>query len=227
MSCLYDTETAARYVAGTLDAVTVEAYEPHLVGCADCQQRVRTAATVRSALQAASGAKPVRRGTWIAAAAAVAAAIVVFVVVRGADDVRALSQFDPPTFVGVRTRGSSDSADARVLRAMEAYNAGDYRAAARGLAGADADSSAAVAFYLSASLLQIGDADGALRAARRAQHPAENPYATDASLVAAKAWLRKRRTDSALVELDRAAGAVGAAGAHARALRDSVLQLGR
>lgn len=226
MTCEYEELTAHRYVAGTLSANEDEAFEAHLIGCADCQRTVRVGAGVRQVLRAGESrplqARPRQarsRRAWLGAAVlAAAAALVLFIRRDGA--VPLLGRLTPPPFAGAPIRGARDATAALVARGMKAYSDRDYRAAARDLSSAaERDASPSVAFYQGVSLLLANDPRGALAALRRAYEPAEGPYADDARLVAAKAWLRLRMADSALAELQRVSSV---ARARAESFSDSI-----
>lgn len=232
-------DDAARYVAGTLPADAIDAFEEHLLACAVCQGEVRVGAAARLGLRGsaeplvaplpapdpARGSARLRARALAVLGVAAAAVLVLTVQARRNAPLRALAAYSPPVFVGATVRAASDSGDseraaARVDLAMAAYAAGDFRvAAARLNAAATADSTAGVAFYLGAAQLASGDARGAIAAFRRAAAVAGNPYAEDAAVGAAKAFLRLGLADSALAVL--ANPAVGAAPA-VQALADSI-----
>jgi tetratricopeptide (TPR) repeat protein len=105
---------------------------------------------------------------------------------------------------------------------MQAYASANYAAAAQALArAAHSDSSPGVAFYLGAALLSAGNADSALGPLLRARVPEGNPWAAEATLLAAKVLVRLRQADSALALLDQAIAANPRAAA-LRAFADSV-----
>src|ERR1051326_6698316 len=224
MSCptrTVDDDTIHGYVAATLPADEADIFELHLLGCSGCRDAVRIGAGTRDALLTNKRARRRRGGVAAAALTLAAASILIVVFVRGTER-GGLAAFTPPSFSGtpVRRGADADSARAMVDAGMDAYQRRDYAAAVRLLAaGAQADGSPGVNFYLSVAQLATGDALGAVQAARKAMNPPSNPFAADAAVVAAKAWLRLGRSDSALAELGRAPrDAPGSA--HAAALVD-------
>ena len=75
MHCEYaDTDTASRYVAGTL--ADAEPFEEHMFECEACAEEVEKGVAIRRALR-----KPRTRLRWIPLAAAAALAAIVFVLV--------------------------------------------------------------------------------------------------------------------------------------------------
>lgn len=222
MNCLVlESDTPHRYVAGTLPEDEAERFEQHLLECAWCRDAVRLGAATRTALLAETGGRRLPRTRWWAAAGAVAAGIMIFAFARRDDGLRALSTVQAPPFVGTEVRSiGGDSTIAMIDRGIAAYANGDYERAARALQAAG-DSSPGVSFYLGASLLARERPRDALVALRRATTPSENPYADDARILAAKAWLRESNGDSALAEL-RAVSRSSPAIRHADALADSI-----
>jgi hypothetical protein len=222
MSCsIARQDTIHQYVAGTLGESDVEDFEVHLLTCAECRAAVNEGTAIRAAFAhtppaARLGRTPGRRAAWVGVFAVAAAAV--FMIARMPRGGDRLAAFRPPTFAGVVVRGDdSDSSRALVDSGMAAYVRGDFRVAARDLRrGAAADSSPGVTFYLAASLLADGNAGDAVAAGRRAYVPTANPFAADARVIVAKAWLRLGRFDSALVELNDVRRAADVA------LRDSI-----
>lgn len=208
-------DDAAQYVAGTLPADAIDGFEEHLLSCAECQRDVRVGAAARlGLLDGASARAPegvaivpavpnrARARTLAMIGVAAAAVVVLSVQARRNAPLRAVSGYAPPAFVGGGVRSAGDSVAARVDAAMIAYAAGDFRLAAARLSEAAAsDSSPGVAFYLGAARLAAGDPRGAIVAFRRAEGPEGNPYAEDAVIGAAKAFLRLGQPDSALAAL--------------------------
>lgn len=223
-------ELAARYARGESRDDLTE-FERHFLNCAECQERVRTAAAIiaahvppsaRSPRPRPRGTWPVRR-TWIGAALLAAAAIILVVRSSGTPDAMealgAIATFDSPELAAVRSAGVS-SADS----GMAALSRGDARAAAELLQRALAsDSSAGVAFYLGLAHMRAGDAaracDALGFASRRGR---DGPFASDAAYLRAKAWLRLRQPDSALAVLAPWANGPAAAAARASAFADSI-----
>lgn len=211
-----------RYVAGTLTAAELEAFEPHLLGCATCQALVREGFAIRAALGAAPAAArlPRRRRLLLAALPAAAALAALYVASRPADPLAALARVGtPPAFTGQAVRDGSDSATSLADRGMAAYAQGRWAAAADLLGRAAADATPSLRFYHGIALLQSRQAERALAPLAAA---ATGAYAGDARLYRAKAWLALGRPDSALVDLDHASAAGGATTAHAAALADSI-----
>ena len=226
MSCptrAFDDDAIHGYVAGTLPASEVEAFELHLLGCRSCREAVRLGLGVRVEIGAPARASRTR-AAFIGGVLMLAAASIVAVILSRAGDGDGLASFTPPPFAGVPVRRGADVDSARALvdRGMAAYQDGDFAAAARLLGtGAGLDASPGVSFYLSVAQLANGDAVNALQSARRAGNPPDNPFAADAAVVGAKAWLRLGRFDSAVAELGRAPRD-GPGSARAAALLDSI-----
>jgi hypothetical protein len=222
----HESGAVGAYVAGRLAPDELEAFEAHLLDCAECRANVRLGAAARIALLSpAPRLTAFRRGTLLGGIG-LAAAIVLAMVGQREYHRITLGRAAPPAFVGADVRSAAASSGragtAQVDRGMAAYVAGDYRRAATLLAlAAQSDSSPGVAFYLGAAQLSAGDASAALTALLRARTPAGNAYANDATLLAAKALVQLRRPDSA-VALLRGAAPLGSAGAALRAFADSI-----
>lgn len=211
-----------RYVAGTLTPEELDAFEPHLLDCATCQSQVRQGFAIRAALggTAAAAPRPRRAWRWLLAAAPAAALAALYVATRPADPFDALARAGaPPPFAGLAVRDASDSGTTFINRAMAAYAGGRWAEAAVLLERAGEAATPPVRYYQGAALLQSHQPARALAPLDQA---AAGPYAAEARLLRAKAWLALKRADSALVDLDRASAAGGAVAAHARALADSV-----
>ena len=231
MSCTFEdrSDIAAGYVAGTLDESEIEPFELHMLSCAECREAVTVAAAVRQELTRTSPAlrglrRQSLRNRLVAGGALVAlAAASIFIAIRWRT-ATPLAAFTPPTFVGetVRGGGPTDSSRALVDRGMDAYARRDFARAEQLLASAlPSDSSAGVSFYLAAAQLARGHARDAIRSARRAMRPSDNPFAADAHVLAAKAWLSMGAADSAIAELESVHGDPHAM-TRATALRDSI-----
>lgn len=217
----HESGAAAAYVSGDMPDESLDAFEEHLLGCAECRAEIVAGGAATAELRLA----PVRvKRRWPVARLAVvatAAAAVVLVAWRESARLR-LARIDAPEFVGTTVRASAEAAVPMIDSAMQAYAAADFAAAGRLLArAANTDSSPAVAFYLGVSLLKAGQADAALAALLRARQPARNPYADEATLFAAKALVRLRQRDSALALIRRTAGQ-GALSVELRAFADSL-----
>src|SRR5689334_12207111 len=106
MSCptgAFDDDAIHGYVAGTLPASEVEAFELHLIGCGGCRDAVRLGLSVRAEMGA-----PVRisrtRAAMIGGVLTLAAASIVFLVLSRRGDQSGLASFTPPPFAGVPVR---------------------------------------------------------------------------------------------------------------------------
>ncbi|MHB1861441.1 MAG: tetratricopeptide repeat protein [Gemmatimonadaceae bacterium] len=199
-----------RYAAGTLDDAAVARFESHFLTCANCQQAVALAATVRRA--AAPRRNVVRR--WLAPAGAVlAAGLALFAQIhlRAGDAVRSLGRLDAaPAYAGVAVRGATSPLDSAFGAAMGAYAAGHYDSAIprlRALAASGA-APAPVNFFLGASLLMTRQPGPAAEAFARVIAAGNNPYVADAHWYRALALLQQDRPGRAAAEL-RAAGTAG------------------
>lgn len=228
----HDADSVSLYVAGTMAAGDIDAFEEHLLGCAECRLAVRIGAASRVALASApagSRRDPAAatipagrpgRGAWMLAGA-LAAAVVVFAVYRQPDvaltDLEAVS---PPAFDAAPVRATDE--DVRMVDVgMAAYAASDFDRAAEQLGrAAAADSSVGVKFFLGAALLLTNRNAMAIDALRDVIAQ-DSPYRSEARLLVAKAFLRLGRADSALAVLDRGSG--GREGdAALRAFADSI-----
>jgi len=225
-----DGERIHRYVAGTLSADELAEFETHLLGCAECQMAVREGATVRSALRAAPMGRPAGPRApgrlWWAVPLAVAAGGAVWLVAGREDALARLGRVAvAPEFAGVMVRRDTDSASRLADRGMGEYRDQRYGEAARLLAAVPAaERAAGLQFYLGVATLLAGAPADAARLL--AEVPAESPYAAEAHVYRAKAWLQLGRADSALGEL-AAVPKDAAIAAHAAALADSVKGAGR
>ena len=211
------TDRVQAYVAGTLPEAERDAFEVHILECAECRTLVREGAALRVALREAVAAPAPRRTGWWIAGSLAAAAVVAFFFLRPADPLARLARVEPPApFAGMRVRDAGDSTALRVDSGMALFNAGRYGEAAARLGPAAADAPAAT-FYLALSLLLAGRPADAIAPLAAAAH-AQTPYAAEARLYLAKAWLRSGRADSALAAL----GAADPGDRAARALADSI-----
>lgn len=215
-----------QYVAGTMSPAAIEAFEEHLLSCAECRETVRVGAAARRALADIPGATGKARGagrrTLVWSTLGAAAALLIFVV-RDASRGTALGAITPPVYRPEAVRAGGDSMTDLVDRGMRAYSASEFGDAAHLLGEAVAhDSSAGVAFYHGAALLLAGDAARAVPELLRARLPVGNPYSADAMLLAAKALVRLRLTDSAIAVLERSPPGERAAAAALRAFADSI-----
>lgn len=222
----HESGAVGAYVAGRLAPDELDAFEAHLLECAECRANVRVGAAARIALLGASARQTARRRAAVLGGIGLAAALVLAMVGRREYHRISLGRASPPVFAGADVRSAvasgSRAGAAQVDLGMAAYAAGDFRRAAALLAdAAQADSSPGVSFYLGAAQLTAGNASAALTALQRARTPAGNPYANDATLLAAKALVLLRRPDAAAAML-RGAAPPGAAGAALRAFADSI-----
>lgn len=222
-------DVIARYLAGTLEAEAVEAFELHMVDCPSCQAALRGGAALRKVLRATpvrcAEPRPVLRSLrWVVPLGAAAAVFTLWLALPHETPLGRLGRFGAAPALGVLpVRGDADSAASLVRRGMDEYLAGRYREAARFFAGSDSLSpSETAAFYGGVSALFSGDAAGAIVVLRRLTQSADDPYAPEAHFYSAKAWLRLGRADSALAHLAAVPPSSGAMSAHAAALADSV-----
>ncbi|MGH7613709.1 MAG: tetratricopeptide repeat protein [Gemmatimonadales bacterium] len=213
-----------RYVAGTLELDAVAEFETHLLGCAVCQRAVRGGATVRAALRGAEAGRGGRQSRarllWWSIPLAAAAGAAWLVIGRESPLARLGRIAQAPTFAGVTVRSDVDSLSLLTDRGIAAYQRGRYRDAAR-LLGAvpEQERTAGLRFYLGLASLLAGSPQNAAR--QLAAVSVDSPYAAEAHLYRAKAWLRLGQADSALVELAAVPAGTSVA-AHASALADSV-----
>jgi tetratricopeptide (TPR) repeat protein len=222
-------ELAQRYVARTLEPSAVEAFEDHLVGCAECQAEVTLTAAVRRVTREASATPRIPRA-WVFASSGLlaAAAIGGFIVLNGiGKGIEALGAVhNPPAYIGVAVRAVPASGDSLFGAAMNAYNARKYIEAARGLdaalrAGVD---SVPTRFFLASAQLMAGKNRDAVTnyAHVIAAGLAAAPYLGEAHLFRARALLRLGRTDEALTDLRAITDADADVVGPAKALADSV-----
>ncbi len=218
-----------RYVAGTLEPDELERFETHLLECPACQEAVKQGAAVRAALrEPAGGSRRLPVVAWTLPIAA-AAALALWFILPSEGGLERLGQVDPvPAFDGLPIRAPTDSSNHLIDQGMSAYQAGDYRRAAGLLGDAfERDSSPAVGFFLGVTRLKTGAPSRAVESLAAARQPPENPYAAEASLYLAKAWLQIGQADSALASLASIRPSAGATYEHARALADSVREAQR
>lgn len=208
-----------KYVRGTLEGRELEEFERHLLECEACRSGVRAIAA-----SGAAGRTRLRRSRLVTIASLAAAAGLVAIVMRPRSELERLARVDPPAFRGATIR-AGDTTTAAVDRGMAAYTRGEYALAARELRRSS-DSSAGVSLYLGAALLAAGQSADAIVVLRRAVEAPFSPYADDARVVLAKAWLRAGVIDSALASLRGIRDGTPIA-PHARALADSIERLGR
>jgi hypothetical protein len=201
-------DLAQRYATRTLEPATVEAFEDHLVGCAECQAEVTLAVGMRTVVRDQPPMPAIPR-SWVMGGAGMlaAAATMGFVVLNLlSKDVEAFGAVaTPPSYVGLAVRAAPAPGDSLFAAAMDSYNAGQYANAARGLeaalkAGVD---SAPAEFFLASSQLMSGRNRDAVAHYGRviAAGPSAGGYLGDAHLFRARALLRLGRADEALADL--------------------------
>jgi tetratricopeptide (TPR) repeat protein len=215
-------DLAERYLLGRLDGPEQEAFEDHLVACADCSDELAGLSALQEELassrdrivaEAAASSRAPRR-TWLLAAAAAIAALAagLGLWVRleptspPASTLAELAAFEPPAYAPARLRDIEDDAARSFDEAMARYSAGDYGSAINGLeqaAALDPDS-AQISFYLGASSLLAGRTSDGIRALEHTVELGNSPYLEEALLLLAKAHLRSgglRRARSELVRV--------------------------
>jgi TolA-binding protein len=168
------------------------------------------------------------RGRRLLVPLGVAAALALVLLQPARDPLARLADPGPaPAFIPVPVR-TAQIAPGVGDRGMRAYAAGNYRRAARMLDSAAAvDPTPATQFFLGVSLLKSGNEQEAAAALRDVVSDSVNPYAAEAALWLAKAWLRAGLPDSAeavLRSLSRRPVDPGIT-AHARALTDSIREV--
>ena len=223
-----DGELIHRYVAGTLEPVETEAFEIHLLECQRCQRAVREGAWVAAGLRR-------HRPRWWGATLrwtvpiAAAAAALWLLLVTDSNPLAQLGRIDPvPQFDGLPVRPALDSATALVDQGMEAYRAGAFDRAAEFLAAAAArEPSPGIQFFLGIARLKTGNVGAGASALITALEPPGNPYAAEARLYLAKAWLALGDADSALTHLAAIGSGPGAVQSHAAALADSIRRVSK
>lgn len=187
-----DGDRAAAYVARRLSSGEQDAFEMHLLTCERCQEVVRLGQAVRAARRRPA----VRHLAWGLAAAATLAAVAIL---PRSNPWRDLAAAPPPVFVGATARAAP--ARAAADSGMDAYLTGNWRRAARLLAGAsDSATEPGLAFFAGAAEFLAGRPRPAL-ALLRVVAGGTSPYAAEAQVLAAKAWLAQAEPDSALAAL--------------------------
>ena len=222
-------DTVERWVAQTLPGPDAERFEVHLLECDRCQKAVRTATMVRAELRQRAE-PPVRlRALRIVIPLGLAAALAVLLLRPERDPLARLSDPGPaPEFTPLPVRAAQVT---RVGdRGMQAYAAGDYRRAAALLDSAAAlDPTPATQFFLGVSQLKSSKAMEATASLGAVVRDSISPYADEAALWLAKAWLQAKLPDSAEAVLRSLGNRRADAGitAHAKALTDSIRELRR
>ena len=244
---IHEAELADRYVTGRMPEAERVAFENHFVACAQCQQDLKFASAVRTAVAAGApqltasaghGAAPAnpssrtkrsRAVRW--AGVALAAGLAAIIVIRSTPSVALVALggvVDPPPYAGIAVRGTPGRGDAIFDGAMTEYSARHFAAAVEGLRAALAagQDSIPTEFFLGASLLFTDDARAAAGAFDRVLAKGDSPYFDEAQLYEAKALLRLGHGGDALDVLARHTPADPVAAAKLNALADSVKRAG-
>jgi len=214
---------AEAYLLGTVDEETRDAFEIHLLDCAECLDELETLqalqlelAATRTEIEASttSGRAPHGRTwvLWLAAAAVLAVATALLVGPLTAPDhprvasaeLERLADLQPAPYTPVRLRGVEEDSAERFRDAMENYQDGDFEAAAVGLRqAAELDPQAPKAgFYLGVSLLLTGDTGGAIESLGRTVALGDTLYLEWAHFYLAKAHLLAGDVEAARTELE-------------------------
>jgi hypothetical protein len=206
---------AERYVSRRMSEAESVGFEDHFVACADCQREVRLASAIREGVREQAVAATVlprtsrvRPARWIGAGVALAAGIAAIAILRPAPSASLAALggvLEPPVYLGVAVRGTTGPGDSVFDRAMNAYAARKYPAAADGLRAALAagQDSVPTEFFLAASLLLSGNARSAAATFNRVVNKGVTPYLDESQLYEAKALLRLGRGRQALEALAR------------------------
>ncbi len=200
VSCPFEKrdDVAADYVAERLAAPERDGFELHLLACPECAGAVREALAIRAGFRR----RVVRRRMPATGALGVAAAAVLAAIVLQTPAARRLGRVDAPEAGLLEARGSADAAARQAARGIDAYRAGDYRAAADWLGRAQAErSQPGIAYYRGLSLLLQGNADSARLIFEQLIESHSAAYIPEAHYYAAKAWLQLGQIDSARAHL--------------------------
>lgn len=192
-------DAIAGFAAGTLTPREHDAFGLHLLSCPECRTEVEQAVELRAAFRARAR----KRRRLVLPAAGLAAAAIGWVLLAPSAAQRLGRQVEAPELRVMAVRASIDSAAYYVERAVDAYAIGDYKRAALALQRAYAiQPDPGTAFVLGAARLKAGPADSARAAFTRVidAGPA-TPYAIEARLYRAYAWLQLDRPDSAMADL--------------------------
>lgn len=228
-----DDEVARLWTAGSLAPEAANDFEAHLLTCNRCQRAVEHAAGITAALRSAAAGHVVRRpaGRWQRWAIPVAvAAGLATLALWPRDPLARLANPGPaPAFAPAAVRAETDAASESDL-GMAAYQRRDYAQAATHLSAGTVgrDATPGLQFFLGVSRLLSDNPRGAVAALATAAS-SDNPYAPDAQLWLAKAWLRLGAPDSATAALSVLARRSDSPqlSAHARALADSIREVRR
>lgn len=199
--------TMARYVAGSLPAEEVAAFEDHFLLCERCQTSVRAGSGVRDHF--ASGAPLRRRVRWNPWYSGVAVAALGGLLLLRAVDSNETRHYgevrQAPLYLGTPVRGQQD--DTRFDAAMLAYNEGRYADALQQLRGIEgSESRVVIDFFAGASALMLGEAVVAAQAFTAVIEAGASPYYAEALYYRAKAELQRGREKAAVQDLRIAVG---------------------
>ena len=216
-----------KYIARRITDEERTAFELHYFDCQKCQGELRLRVAARAALRDHTIAR--RVPAWLPAGGLAAAALIGVLLVRSgpAAELRNLGGVaNAPAYRGRPVRAAGQTTDAAFLRAMQAYQRGDYERAAAGLNTTLAMDStfAPAAFFLGASLLSLDLPEAALAGFSRAVAAGPSPYLAESYYYRAKSALRLGRGTQALADLEVASKLGAPISAAAAALADSVRQ---
>lgn len=236
-SCDGRLDDAARYVSERMSDVETAAFEEHLLGCRRCQTDVKLSTALARGLaghrvQSAPTLGIQRRRHFAFGTLALAAGLAFMVMQttsRGdAYDKLGRVELQPP-YGGVQVRSGENAGDSLFVAAMADYKNRDYTAAIAGLraarhAGVD---STVTTFFLGVSALLAGDDRVARLELTAASAMSRGLYAAESHYYLAKLLLRDGKPKLALQHLAAAATSRSLVVAAARALADSVQEIGR
>ena len=218
-----------------MTAAEAEAFEDHLVTCAECQSEVRFASAVIAGLPRVTDAPRLARASrrvwlWGGGGLALAAGLATLMILRSGprEDLVALGGVrEPPAYLGIPVRSVNALQDSLFEAAMDAYAQRRYSIAAKGLQAALAAGrdSVPAQFFLATSLLLDNRARQAVDEFQRVLAFGDTPYRPEARYYRAKALLRIGRVTEARAELTRLGPADGVVYEMGRALADSVARL--
>lgn len=227
---------AERYVAGTLEATSLDEFESHFLTCTRCQDTIALMLSVRTAMRGMARITPLpvappretperarRRMRIVTTVGVLLAAGFAGIAAIRWNDVRSVqalgSDFVPPAYGGVPVRGAQAAADSVFAAGMAAYVRGEYATAARALRPlTETDPAPAPAFFLGASLLMLHAPAAADSAFARVIAAAPNPYVREATYYRALARLQLGDRATATRELEIVASQSDSLGATARRL---------
>ena len=222
-----------RYLLGQLDESEQEALEQHYFECPHCLQELETRRILREELARhevkiraeRASVRGVRKWFWAPALAGVAAAIVLAfwlwpgststapilttaqapVTVPDNPALSSLAEVEPPAYIPMILRGSTDEGKRRFKEAMTRYKEGDCAAVLPGLRQTvRLDPTLPEAnFYLGACYLLLGKDKEAMASLNKTVSLGDTPYLEDAHFYLAKAQLRSRDLAAAQRELEK------------------------